>query len=323
MLDDYKEQQPLLYNLLVNSLKNNKLSHAYLFDINDNSNAYDIIIAFVKFILCPENYTNLNSCKNCSICERINSNNHTEFRIIEPNGMWIKKEQLLEIQEDYAKIGIEGKYRVYIIKECEKMNKQSANSILKFLEEPSPNVIAILVTNNVNKMLDTIVSRCQYIKLEKNELSNNTIANMCNFLCKTEEEKEKFLLMEKQLNYGNSLVNFILFYEKNKYNTIIYIKDKWDFLFNSKEVIEQTLNLMIIFYFEVIKYKISNKISFFLDYKNEIDTVSKYNDLENLIKKVEILTENVEYLKFNLNTNLFINMILIELGGEYVGNSCC
>ena len=119
------------------------------------------------------------------------------------------------------------------------------------------------------------------------------------------------------------MVNFILFYEKNKYNTIIYIKDKWDFLFNSKEVIEQTLNLMIIFYFEVIKYKISNKISFFLDYKNEIDTVSKYNDLENLIKKVEILTENVEYLKFNLNTNLFINMILIELGGEYVGNSCC
>ena len=95
MLDDYKEQQPLLYNLLVNSLKNNKLSHAYLFDINDNSNAYDIIIAFVKFILCPENYTNLNSCKNCSICERINSNNHTEFRIIEPNGMWIKKEHQL------------------------------------------------------------------------------------------------------------------------------------------------------------------------------------------------------------------------------------
>ena len=323
MLDDYKEQQPLLYNLLVNSLNNNKLSHAYLFDINDNSTAYNIIIAFVKFILCPKNYTNLNSCKNCSICERINSNNHTEFRIIEPSGMWIKKEQLMEIQEDYAKIGIEGKYRVYMIKECEKMNKQSANSILKFLEEPSPNVIAILVTNNVNKMLDTIVSRCQYIKLEKNELSNNTIANMCNFLCKTEEEKEKFLLMEKQLNYGNSLVNFILFYEKNKYNTIIYIKDKWDFLFNSKEVIEQTLNLMIIFYFEVIKYKISNKISFFLDYKNEIDTVSKYNDLENLIKKVEILTENVEYLKFNLNTNLFINMILIELGGEYVGNSCC
>ena len=323
MLDDYKEQQPLLYNLLVNSLKNNKLSHAYLFDINDNSTAYNIIIAFVKFILCPKNYTNLNSCKNCSICERINSNNHTEFRIIEPSGMWIKKEQLMEIQEDYAKIGIEGKYRVYMIKECEKMNKQSANSILKFLEEPSPNVIAILVTNNVNKMLDTIVSRCQYIKLEKNELSNNTIVNMCNFLCKTEEEKEKFLLMEKQLNYGNSLVNFILFYEKNKYNTIIYIKDKWDFLFNSKEVIEQTLNLMIIFYFEVIKYKISNKISFFLDYKNEIDTVSKYNDLENLIKKVEILTENVEYLKFNLNTNLFINMILIELGGEYVGNSCC
>ena len=323
MLDDYKEQQPLLYNLLVNSLKNNKLSHAYLFDINDNSTAYNIIIAFVKFILCPKNYTNLNSCKNCSICERINSNNHTEFRIIEPSGMWIKKEQLMEIQEDYAKIGIEGKYRVYIIKECEKMNKQSANSILKFLEEPSPNVIAILVTNNVNKMLDTIVSRCQYIKLEKNELSNNTIANMCNFLCKTEEEKEKFLLMEKQLNYGNSLVNFISFYEKNKYNTIMYIKDKWDFLFNSKEVIEQTLNLMIIFYFEVIKYKISNKISFFLDYKNEIDTVSKYNDLENLIKKVEILTENVEYLKFNLNTNLFINMILIELGGEYVGNSCC
>jgi DNA polymerase III gamma/tau subunit len=57
------------------------------------------------------------------------------------------------------------------------MNIQTANSILKFLEEPIDEIIAILVVDNINLMLPTIISRCQVIKLNKKPLSLDSIDN--------------------------------------------------------------------------------------------------------------------------------------------------
>ena len=57
MLDNYKYEQPILYNVLNNSISNNKLSHAYLFDSNGNSDVYDIVLSFTKMII-TSNITN-------------------------------------------------------------------------------------------------------------------------------------------------------------------------------------------------------------------------------------------------------------------------
>lgn len=323
MLDDFKENQELVYNILTNSIKNNKISHAYLFEINGEVDDYNIIIAFAKALACPQHYTNNNKCGDCSICKRIELNNYTEINYIEPDGLLIKKEQLSSIQDEYNKIGIEGKYRIYIVKECEKMNKQTANSILKFLEEPVPNVIAILVTSNVNKVLDTIISRCQHIKLHKNYKVTSTIENICNLICKTEFDKENFMLNDENKKIGNNIVDFITYYEKNKLNTLIYIKEKWNDIYNTKELVDNALNLMIIFYFDVLKFKFNTNNYFFTDFKNDLNIVSSLNSEKDIIRKIEILIKNREYLKCNLNLNLLINRLLIEFGGEFCGNSSC
>ena len=166
MLDDIKYKQPLFYNVLSSSLKNNMLSHAYLIDINNNENAFCYVLSFVKAIICNNHYTNGNKCDGCDICNRIMDNNYPEFKIIKPDGLWIKKDDICDLQRDFSKKAIEGVKRVYVVLDCEKMRKETANSMLKFLEEPEDNVIAILVTNNMANVLDTIISRCQLIKLE-------------------------------------------------------------------------------------------------------------------------------------------------------------
>lgn len=74
----------------------------------------------------------------------------------------------MDLQSEFSKKSIEGSKKVYIIKSADKMNIQTANSILKFLEEPIDEIIAILVVDNINLMLPTIISRCQVIKLNKN-----------------------------------------------------------------------------------------------------------------------------------------------------------
>lgn len=323
MLDEFKEQQNLVYNILVNSIKNNKISHAYLFETNGELDEYNIINAFVKSLACPYHYTNNNKCGDCNICKRIESNNYTEINYIEPEGLLIKKEQLLNIQDEYNKIGIEGKYRIYVIKECEKMNKQTANSILKFLEEPVPNVIAVLVTNNINKVLDTIISRCQHIKLHKNGHITNTKENICNLICKTEIDKENFMLNDENKKIGDNIVNFIKYYEKNKLNTLIYIKEKWNDIYNTKELVDNALNLMTIFYFDTLKIKFNSENYFFIDYIADLKLVASLNTEKDIIRKLEVLIKNREFLKCNLNLNLLIYRLLIEFGGESCGNSSC
>ena len=92
MLDTYKNGQPVAYNIMINAINNDKLSHAYLFNTNDNDDAIDIIFSFVKEIIC--NYRDLNEREN--IIKRIDDGNYLDVKVIEPDGIWIKKEQMLK-----------------------------------------------------------------------------------------------------------------------------------------------------------------------------------------------------------------------------------
>ena len=103
MLDIYKYEQPILYNILNNSIINNKLSHAYLFDSNGNSDVYDIVLSFTKMII-TSNITNETEKNN--ICMRIDDENYVDVKVIEPDGMWIKKDQLLDLQSEFSKKSI-------------------------------------------------------------------------------------------------------------------------------------------------------------------------------------------------------------------------
>ena len=144
------EKHNLTFDILFNEVANDRISHAYLIDENNNSNAYKLVIKFIKEILCVNREK---KCSDCSICQRIDDNNYPEFKIIEPDGMYIKKQQLIDLQQYFSRFAVEGKKRVYLIKDCDMMRPEAANSLLKFLEEPENDIVAILMTNNFNNVL--------------------------------------------------------------------------------------------------------------------------------------------------------------------------
>lgn len=311
MLDKYKDEQPILYNLLTNAIKNDKLSHAYLFETNNNPNSLDIIYSFVKEIMCPRNTT----CDKCSICSRIDNGNYLELKVINPNGLQIKKEQMSELQEEFSKVSLEANRKIYIINECEKMNLQASNSILKFLEEPIDNITAILVTNNINKVLKTIISRCQVISLNKSNYSMgiSSFENIASILTNSSNDREKFLNDDGIRNLYGSIVNFIDFYEDNKKDTIVYIKKMWHDKFKERQDNVFAIDIMINFYYEVLKYKINGQVSVFVD---EIELIKKisFNDIENISYRLELLIEIKKLIGNNLNMNLLIDYMIIKLG---------
>ena len=306
MLEKYKNSQPILYNLLVNAIKNDKLSHAYLFETNNNSNYMEIIYSFVKEIFCPGN----GNCDNCSICSRIDNGNFLELKIVNPDGLQIKKEQLNELQEEFSKVSIDSDKKIYIINECEKMNTQAANSILKFLEEPVDNIIAILVTNNINKVLRTIVSRCQVISLNKDnyEVTDNTLENLSNILINVD-----FISEEKNINLYNDVISFIDYFEKNRGNTILEVKSLWHDKIKDRQENIIAIDIMINFYYDVFKYIMYGQANIFV---NEIDLIKKisYNTSDIILSRLEILLDVRKLLENNLNINLLIDYMIIELG---------
>ena len=161
---------------LTNTLKTNKLSHAYLVVGEDSLYSDEFILSFVKAIFCLENKDKeFFSCEECKNCRSINHGNYVDFYKLTSETS-IKKDEIQTLKSDLSVKSFYGK-KIYWIKDIEKMTEQAANSLLKFLEEPEDDIIAILSCKNISVVLPTIISRCQQIKLvgksENDEVETN------------------------------------------------------------------------------------------------------------------------------------------------------
>ena len=307
MLEEYEKKEPIIYRQISNSIKNG-LSHAYLFELNDNIYAYEMIMSFVKKVL---------SNGDDNIAKRIDDGNYPELKHIFPDGQLIRKEQLEELQKSFSTISLENDKRFYIIHDSEKLNVAAANSLLKFLEEPSDGIIAILLTNNINLMLKTIVSRCQILTFSKNKLedyikfnqitSNITLHKLFFTIWKNKDE-----LNEYHRNFVKKVIEFINYYEKNKLKTIVY-ENRFFEEINDKKELNKFFECVILFYRDLLRYKFGSDVLYFDDYIDYIREFSCINTEEMIIKKINTLLEKIRLIKNNVNTSMFIDGIIIDM----------
>ena len=309
VLEEFKDSQNLVYNILNNAISNNKLSHAYLIVSNENPDTMKLILSFAKMIVCKD-YTK-EERKN--ICRRIDDGNYLDIKIIDSDGIWIKKEEMLNLQNEFSKKSIEGKKKIYIINEAEKMNVQTANSILKFLEEPVDDIIAILVVNNINLILPTIISRCQIIKLNKKKYADTSIENFYYLFSSTKYGK---ISSDEASSIIDNIINFALFIEKNGLDAIIYLKKIWHNLFKDRESCIMGMELLINLYLDAIRYKTGVNVNFYKDKIDVINIICSYNNLDKLTRKINVLIDTKNNLKRNLNVNLLIDKLIMDMCGD-------
>ena len=303
MLEKYLDNQEIITKLLINSLKNNILSQAYLFICDDVDYIYNYAKDFIKEIIKK---SNLDKDILNNIYNRIDKDEYTELKVIEPDGQFIKKEQLLELQNSVLNKPVEANKIVYIIKNCEKLNSSSANSILKFLEEPADDIIAILLTDNINAVIPTIKSRCQVLNFKNvNTNVNNTCYLIKNLDIEKDEEEVKILI--------DSIINFVDNIERKKINSYIYIKDiLWD-KFKTNDDILILLNFLIYLYMDSLYIKLNKNIKYMNDYKESINLIVEKNSEVNIIKKLNIIESLKNDLRYNVNSKLLFDKLIIEL----------
>ena len=197
--------QAKLKEKLIHGVRKNKISHAQLFIGAPGYGSLGLAMAFAQYILC-ENKTKEDSCNQCPSCIKITKLQlivlHFSFPTIQSISKtsnplyeewrsqlketryfslfdWIKKmdvkerkpiisvDESLDIQKKLKLKSYEGGYKIMIIWMAEEMNTQCANKILKILEEPPEKTLFILISEDDGKLLDTIKSRCQTLRVNR------------------------------------------------------------------------------------------------------------------------------------------------------------
>lgn len=158
-----KVHQPIVERILSNALKSKHSTHAYLFVGSVGSPLLETAKWSIKNQLCEHAFPY--ACERCDLCRRIEEESYNDLIILDGRQESIKKEAIIKLQDQFSKTALEkmGK-KFYIINDVENASASALNSLLKFLEEPSgDSTYAILLTTHPERLLETIISRCQVL----------------------------------------------------------------------------------------------------------------------------------------------------------------
>lgn len=297
------ENQPILSRIL-NKINNseNKV-HAYMLVGDSKEKLKECTTLFSKVLVCPNKY--IKNCNKCNICKRIEDNLYGELKILEPVNKTIKKEEVLKLRNNFKTESIEGKNNVYIINDIEALNIAAANSILKFLEEPDSNCIAIFTTTNLDAVIKTISSRCQIIKLNSYEEQKGI------------EFVKEVSKLEEPMIYD--IINYVNKVELNFSFAVAEAKTYFISTFDNNESLVSALNVMLLYYKDMLNYKIQGAFNYFDD--SYIKTIADMMSKKIITKKISFILENISKLEYNVNVALFVINFLIGIGEISDGKS--
>jgi DNA polymerase-3 subunit delta' len=148
--------------LLLRAVAAGRVPHAYLFDGPAGVGKRCAAIGLGLALVCP--VAPGQGCGTCEVCHRVLGGNHPDVRTIVPATNQILIEQAQEIVTLAASRPHEAPARVVVLEEADRLNANSANCLLKTLEEPFPGTHLVLVTAAPDRLLPTIRSRTQRVR---------------------------------------------------------------------------------------------------------------------------------------------------------------
>ena len=260
-------------------------SHAYLLNVNSLELAFPYAKELAREIISQE--IKKDSFEYEDISYKIENNEFDDLYVVNPDTIGINNEEITKLLTymETKSLRDNGR-RVYIIYGFERLSTVISNKILKFLEEPQDNIYAILITENFEKILPTIISRCQIMNLTipKDEDDNDKIELMKKLLTNIVDKKKKMIAYE----YDYFLDAFT--------DRVIYYRN-FEVL---ERIISESLNA---------KYN-DNQNNYICDSLLVYPSNTLINIL-NITNKLKCLIKN------NINLNLLLDRYIIEIAEEF------
>jgi DNA polymerase III delta' subunit len=159
--------QPTALGLVRRAVESERPAHALLLvgpaGVGKTTLAFDLACG----LLCLAERPADRPCRACAACRKVEHGNHPDVHLLSPEGagQQIRVGQVQALATELALLPLEGRYRVAIIENAQRLNLDAQNALLKTLEEPPARVVLILAANDSASLLPTVVSRCARVRL--------------------------------------------------------------------------------------------------------------------------------------------------------------
>ncbi len=291
---------------MINSIKNNKINHAYMFEGIEGVGKETFADELAKILLQTNNLENA-----------------TDYIKIKPSGSSIKISQVRNIQLDIV-IKPHKKYKIYVIDQAEKMTTEAQNALLKTLEEPPQYAIIIIVTNNKEGILPTIKSRCELVKFT--EISSKQIKSY--LINQGVEENRANMLsvfsrgsMKKAIELSSSNDFYEMRENVHSYIETILNKEIIDILdipsemdkYKSETIV--ILDMMINYFRDMMVYKECGSTNMIIntDKSTFIKNMSNKITYSQISKIIDIIEDTKIKIRANCNFNVSIQVMSLNI----------
>ena len=287
--------------ILINSIKNNTVSHAYLFSGPRGIGKTSIAKIFAKAVNCLDFDKNNDSCLECENCleSDLNSVDILEIDAASNNGV----DQIRELKSKVNIVPSKLKYKVYIIDEVHMLSNSAFNALLKTLEEPPSHVIFILATTEFYEVPETIVSRCQCFSFSR--ISNDNL-----------KDRLRYIADKENIKVSDDVLMEIAIYSNGGLRDAISMLDKLASFSNNNITMDDFITINGLISHSDIKdtynYLINKDAKGILDIINKIDS-SGY-DFSNFVERIMIYIRDliVDSFKNDTKIELSLNLLMVN-----------
>lgn len=302
-----------------------KISHAYIINGEKSSGKEFIAKVFAMALQCEEG--SMEPCQECRSCKQALSGNHPDIiRVVheKPNSVSVDDIRT-QVNNDVAVKPYSSPYKVYIISEAEKMTVQAQNAILKTLEEPPAYAVILLLTDNVNSLLPTILSRCVVLNMKpvpdalvKEYLCSQLQvpdykAEVCAAFARGNVGKAKMLATSEDFeNIKAEALALLKYIQEMDLNEIVAAVKK---ITEYKLEIQDYLDICAIWYRDALLFKATRDMNHLI-FREEIQALrrtaqrSSYEGIENIIKALDTAKRRLDA---NVNFELVMELLMLTI----------